>query len=290
MLNCEIETVLAVRNKLGEGVIWDPKEQCLWWTDILANKMFRWSFKGDIDEFETPFKLGSFGLTSIKNRFVVAFDFGFAFFEPLTGKVETLCEIESQLKENRMNDGRVDREGRFWAGSMRQSGTGKLGSLYCLKDQQGTAKLDNIEISNGLCWSLDGQRIYHADSPTRQIKVADVNKRSGEITNWRQFTKTAKGAYPDGACIDSENHLWSAQWGSHRVRRYNPMGEEVFEVELPCKQPSCVAFGGPDMQYLFVTSAWEGLYEQPHEASDDGNLFVLKTNVKGIAESICTQT
>ncbi|GAB5379113.1 MAG: SMP-30/gluconolactonase/LRE family protein [Aliiglaciecola sp.] len=289
MLNCNLETVLNVQNRLGEGVIWDSSQQCFWWTDILTNKMFRWAFNGKPQVFDTPHRLCSFGLTPVANKFIAAFDFGFAFFEPLTGKIENVCEVESSLHNNRLNDGRVDRQGRFWVGSMRQSESGELGSLYCLANGQAIKRLDGIEISNGLCWSQNGRQIYHADSPTRTIKVADYNAENGQISHWRKFVKTDKGAYPDGACIDNEDHLWSAQWGSHKIKRYTPLGEEVFEFELPCKQPTCIAFGGPDLQHIIVTSAWDGLENEPGNTSDQGSVFVLKTNVKGIVESICTQ-
>lgn len=289
MLNCELETVLTVHNKLGEGVIWDDSAQCLWWTDILSKKMYRWQFGHAAEAFDTPFQLCSFGLTPIENKFIVAFDFGFAFYEPLSGKVEKICDVEAQNSANRMNDGRVDRQGYFWAGSMRASGVGKLGALYSLSNLQSVCHLEDIEISNSLCWSLDGTRIYHADSPTQKIRMASVDPLNGLPGSWKTFVQTDKGAYPDGACIDSEDHLWSAQWGSHKIKRYNPLGEQVFEFELPCEQPSCITFGGPQMQHIFVTSAWDGLAKQPNKDSPDGNVFILKSNVKGIAESICTQ-
>jgi sugar lactone lactonase YvrE len=227
-------------------------------------------------------------LTANTSELIVAFPKGFAKFNPAEQSVQWICQTESELATTRLNDGRVDRQGRFWSGSMDTKEREAIGSLYCLQHGAANKRDANFIISNGLCWNLVGDRIYHVDSPTRVIKCAEFNSENGQIGSWQVFATTPSGAYPDGACVDMQDCLWSAQWGDSCVRRYSPKGELLFTLKLPCKQPSCVAFGGDQLDYLFVTSAHVGL---PHDLlakkSGDGNMFVYKMPYSGVEESLC---
>lgn len=164
---------LEVHNTLGEGVIWDHHNDLVWWTDILNSKMYSWHFESGLSIYNTPEPLCSFGLTNEPGRFICAFSTGFAYFSPYSDETKWLCKVEEHYPDTRLNDGKVDRQGRFWAGSMRMSGDGPQGSLYCLdKHISGvrvSAMLKDIQISNSLCWSPDSNFMYFADSPTRQI-------------------------------------------------------------------------------------------------------------------------
>lgn len=280
---------LEVGNTLGEGVIWDHRQQCVWWTDIKQNKMFKWSFDDQLCQYDTPESLCSFGFTSDPDNFVCAFASGFALFNPVTGAVQWITKITENLSYNRLNDGRVDRQGRFWAGSMREKGQGLNGALYRLDEHQITKMLSDVQISNSLCWSQKADYMYFADSPKQTIWRMKFEPSSGEIGHKQIHVKTENNAYPDGSCIDSEDQLWNAQWGASQVVRYDTLGKETLRISLACCQPSCVAIGGPDMSYLFVTSARAGLSEEvlnKHPAN--GNLFIYKTPFKGLEESICT--
>lgn len=285
----ELVAQLDVQNRLGEGVIWDAENACFWWSDILSSKLYRWHLEGQPEIFNTPEALCSFGLTAQSNVFICAFASGFALFDPIKNDLQWLCKVDQDKPNNRMNDGRVDRAGRFWAGSMRQSGHGPLGGLFCLRDGEAVKHIDEIKISNSLCWSKEGTTIYFADSPAQCIKQGAFDLATGIITDIRTFTKTNTNAYPDGSCVDNENCLWNAQWGSSKVKRYNSAGEEIFSIDLPCEQPSCVSFGGPNMQHLFVTSAWDGLSpDDKGMYQANGNCFVFKTPFTGIKEQVCT--
>jgi sugar lactone lactonase YvrE len=131
--------------------------------------------------------------------------------------------------------------------------------------------------------------MYFSDTATQIIQRADFDPATGAVSNLSPFIKTNEGAYPDGSCVDSQGYLWNAQWGSAKIKRYDPLGREVLSIDLPCKQPSCVSFGGPKLQHLFVTSARKDLQQQTLEQQpSNGNLFIFATPFTGIAEPICT--
>lgn len=285
-----IETI-PVGNMLGEGVLWDDRTQSLWWTDIEERRLFRldWASR-NLETMPTPERVGSFGLTASGDRLIIAFESGFGLFDWRSGTVEWLTRPESPPRGLRFNDGRVDRQGRFWAGTMvedtERAGSATAASLYRLDpDGQAHPCLGGIGIANGACWSPDGSRFYFADSPTRTISVFDFEAASGTLGERRVFATTPESAFPDGATVDAAGYLWSATWGAGQVIRYAANGSIDCIVDTPTRQPTCVAFGGPNLDLLFVTSARAGL--SAHALKDDphaGDLFVYATSSKGIAE------
>lgn len=288
MLHTELIHTLNVQNTLGEGVIWDHRNQTLWWTDIEASLLFNWRFGEDAQSIPLPERLGSFGLTRDPHALLCAFESGFALFSPSNGNITWLCKVEQDKKDNRLNDGRVDRQGRYWAGSMNEGTQDKTGTLYRL-DAGLAIPMDNqIQISNGLCWNQSGTTMYFADSPSRQIQRFDFDPQTGTLGKSQIFARTERGVYPDGACVDTQDNLWSAHWGAGVVRCYTSSAEQLTEVNIPCPQPSCVALGGPDMQHLFVTTARVGLStQQLAQFPQSGNLFIFKTDAQGVHEEIC---
>jgi L-arabinonolactonase len=281
---------LEVSNILGEGVIWDERNQTLYWTDIESRKFYSWGFLTGVHHYDCPERLCSFGLTEESDCFICAFESGFAFFRPLSAQINWLSKVESDLPHTRLNDGRVDRQGRFWAGSYVEGKGQQSGGLYRLeKNGQTTKVINDLQIPNSLCWSPDGQTMYFSDTATQIIQRADFDPATGAVSKLSPLITTNRGAYPDGSCIDSQGYLWNAQWGSAKVKRYNPQGQEVLSIDLPCKQPTCVSFGGPNLQHLFVTSARKNLQQQVIEQQPgNGNLFIFATPFTGIAESICS--
>lgn len=283
--------ILAVNCLHGEGVQWNPDDGCLWWTDISASMLHRWHLDTRTHTtFATPERLASFAFIDGRRDLLCAFARGFALFDPFAG---TLCPIEQPEPEGsgrRFNDGRADRQGRFWVGTMVEDharAEAFSASLYCMdRDGDLHVRERGIGISNGLCWSPDGSRMYFADSTRRTISVYDFDIDSGEISTRREFARLPEGAEPDGACVDAEGCLWSAHWGAGQVVRYAPDGTILDTIPIPATQPTCVAFAGPRLDLLCVTSARIGLDEaalarQPHA----GNLFVFKTGATGLAES-----
>lgn len=288
VVNATLIESLKVKNTLGEGIIWDAASACVWWTDIDGSKLYRYQSEDkQLDHWTTPERLGSFALVSDSEFLICGFASGFAYFNPHSGELQWLEKIEQNNPGTRLNDGRADRQGRFWAGSMVESGDRGAGALYCLDQQlQVASKVSGLTISNGLCWSPDSTVMYHTDTPSRRIHAYDFDAATGAIANQRCLVRTEKGCFPDGSSVDAEGYIWNAQWGASQVVRYSPEGEVDFVLPLPVSQPTCVAFGGPKLDRLFVTSATQGFDEQTLSAEPEaGNVLVFQTNISGIADA-----
>jgi sugar lactone lactonase YvrE len=284
----ELIDTIRVSNTLGEGVIWDDEAQALWWTDIHARRLYRydWQTKA-IERFATPERLCSFGLVKASRKLVAAFESGFALFNPSDSSLEWLARPKADTVSTRFNDGRVDRQGRFWAGTMAEREAERGHSiLYSIDAKCRLVRRESgIMISNGICWSPDGRRFYFADSPRGVIYTYDFDAVSGRLASRQVFAQTADGASPDGANVDSQGYLWSAHWGAGRVLRYGPDGRIDRVLDVPASQPTCVAFGGPDLDLLFVTSARDGLAPDALGLQPSaGDVFVYKIGIAGLPE------
>ncbi len=291
MITATLMETLEVKNTLGEGVIWDAIGAAAWWTDIDGSKLYRYDpAHKQLDHWSTPERLGSFALVADSDYLICGFASGFAYFNPHNPQIVDLQWLQKTEQDNpgtRLNDGRADRQGRFWAGSMVESGDQGAGALYCLDQQlQVTSKVSGLSISNGLCWSPDSTVMYHTDTPSRRINAYDFDATTGAIANQRCLVRTEKGCFPDGSTVDSEGYIWNAQWGASQVVRYSPAGEVDFILPLPVSQPTCVAFGGPQLDRLFVTSATQGFDQQALLAEPEaGNVLVFQTNITGTPDS-----
>jgi len=284
----ELVETLRVRNTLGEGIQWDVETKAAWWTDIQERTILRYVLStGALDTFAMPERVGSFGLIEGSDNIVAAFESGFAI-AGLDGTIlRWLGKPDAALPGVRFNDGRVDRQGRFWAGSMVETDLRDArGNLYSVSEDGVVQRRERgIIISNGLCWSPESRHMYFADSPLRTIYVYDFDANDGSIANRRVFAHTPDGAHPDGATVDAEGYLWSAHWGAGQIVRYRPDGSVDRSLPVPASQPTCVAFGGPDLDLLFVTSARENLSEQVLASQPDaGNVFIYKMDVKGLPD------
>ncbi|MEX0300671.1 MAG: SMP-30/gluconolactonase/LRE family protein [Kordiimonas sp.] len=286
----ELIDIIPVQNTLGEGVVWDERIGAVLWTDIQESKLFRLDFATrNVEKIKLPHRLCSFALTETPTQLLAAFDCGFALFDYRSGDLNWVAQPDSVNKTSgrRLNDGRVDPSGRFWCGGLVEAeGQDADADLFCLEDSGAlSTKETGIAISNAICWNAGGNRMYFADSPTRAIYLYDIEQTTGEMSNRRLFAKTPEGAFPDGAVTDTHGQLWNAHWGAGQVVQYTLEGEVAQIVETPVTQPSCVAFGGPARDILFVTSARQGLSAE--ELVDDqhaGALLMYKTNTKGSAE------
>jgi L-arabinonolactonase len=278
---------VSVGNTLGEAVLWDGLDRRAWWTDIQERRLYRYEpISHTLERFDLPERLGSFGFIEGSERIVGAFESGFAYYHPESAALEWISRPKHAAENVRFNDGRVDRQGRFWAGSMVEGFGEPTGKLYCLAKAVSEEHLTGINICNSLCFSPDGRHMYFADSPLRTILRFDLDLDTGALSNRLVFARTPRGAFPDGSNVDSDGHLWNAQWGAGCVVRYAPDGTISGRVELPVTQPTCVAFGGDAFDLLFVTSAREGLdaatlATQPQA----GDVFIFQTDVTGCKES-----
>lgn len=281
--------VIPAANELGEGIVWNALDGCAWWTDIQRRRIHRWQpADATVDSFAVPERVGCFAFVDGSDELIVAFESGIALYDLDNGATRWLARPESGQTGRRFNDGRCDRHGRFWAGTMVEDNRAPAASatLYCV-DSQGIVhrRLDGLHISNGLCFSPDSRHCYVADSERHVIFHCEVDPESGQLRDRRVFAETPQHSFPDGATVDSDGCVWSAQWGGSQVIRYTPDGRIDRILEVPTAQPSCVAFAGPNLDLLLVTSARTGLSaaalaEQPMA----GHVFMFRPGCTGLAE------
>ena len=185
----------------------------------------------------------------------------------------------------RFNDGKVDPWGRFLAGTMDWGHGGPVASLYMLSgDGTVTTLLDGVVISNGLAWSADGATLYYIDTRRESVDAFDIDKKTGKLSG-RRVVAEISDVSPDGMAIDDDGCLWVALWGGSRVQRVEPAGGSFLEaIELPTSHVSSVAFGGPHLDELYITTAKDGLSAEQLDAEvHAGDLFVAHPGVSGPA-------
>lgn len=278
--------ILPVGNSLGEGILWDSRRSRLWWTDIAARRLYCHHDNDRTEVVALPDRAGSFALVQDSGQLLVAFAGSLALFDPADGQINTLWNLPQPSSGIRFNDGRVDRAGRFWCGSMVEDDSGVAKAcLYQVDRGNVRAMRDGIHISNGLAFSLDGRALYFADSARHTIWRHVLDGEGRVLGRRTVFAQTPAHVFPDGATVDSEDCLWVAHWGGAQVVRYTPAGRIDRVVTLPVTQPSCVCFGGAQRDLLFVTSARAGLApdiraQQPQA----GDVFVYRVGVSGVDE------
>ncbi len=203
-----------------------------------------------------------------------------------TSKITTLAEPEAGNAATRMNDGKPGPDGRFYGGSMPYGGKEPIGCLWRFeKDHSFTPAIEQVTISNGLCWSRDAKTFYYIDSPTRQVVAYDFNRETGALSNKRVPVHVPEeNGIPDGMTIDADGNLWVAHWDGYSVGCYSPHSGELLEkVVLPCPRPTCCSFGGPDHSLLYITSSRNGSENMtPAEAKASGYLYVVEPGVQGV--------
>jgi sugar lactone lactonase YvrE len=219
---------------------------------------------------------------------IVALRTGFFFFDPANAQFTPIAEPERDAPENRFNDGRTDRQGRFWAGSLHDPETAPTGSLYRLDTDLSCHKMvEGIYASNGLAFSPDSAMAYFADSPRRTVWAWDFDQADGALRNRRVFIelRDSEGA-PDGAAVDTDGGYWLTQPPSGRVVRYDPRGRIDRALELPVSQPTCVAFGGSRMDTLYITTAkYRMSPEKLRREPLAGAIFAAHPGVTGLPDA-----
>lgn len=282
------ELVLDAHAETGEGPLWDVAAQRLWWVDIPRGAIHQFD---PADGTDTVDYAGQpVGAVALRNRggLLLAVQAGFA--ELHDGQLRLLVGVEQDRPENRMNDGKVDPAGRFWAGTMALDSTPGAGTLYRL-DTDATVHpmLKGLTISNGIDWSPDGQTMYFIDSTPGTVTAFPYDGTSGDIGPGETLIEIPESqGLPDGMTVDSAGGLWIAIWGGSAVRHYSPDGVLIGVIDLPVTQVTSCAFGGPDLGDLYITTAAEGLspverVEQPHA----GAVFRVWPGVIGREPQIC---
>lgn len=284
----EIRCVNPAGALLGEGTLWSQREQALYWVDILACRLHRfdpasaaqnsWTFAEEIsavaERATTP------GLIVTLRR-------GFALFAPaVDSEPRYLHQPEAALPGNRFNNGKCDKQGRFWGGTMDFACEAPTGALYRYDpDGSCTRHDEGFAVTNGPTWSADGRTLYFNDSVNGRIHAYDFDAATGTLSNKRLWHSFAPGdGVPDGMTTDATGRLWIAHWGGSCVSCHDPVtAQELCRVMLPTSHVTNCAFGGPDLRTLFITSARSGL--TPGQLAAEplaGGLFVVTVDSPGV--------
>lgn len=286
---CTLVAQWDIGATLGESVIWDDRVNRFYWTDI-ENRclyIFQWGEKAPV-KHTLPARLASFGLTKDSDILFAAFDYGLAWLNLRDLSVQLIVNIEAENPNTRLNDGRMDRQGRFWVGSMFNKVTADTIGAGNLYKYSGLGELsihrEGIVIPNSLAWSPSGEKMYFADSKTFRIDQYDFDKETGIPSNPKIFATLNKGIHADGSCVDADGCLWNAQWGNGQVVRYAENGDAIFHLDLPTVEPTCVGFGGPDLDHLCVVTANLGGHNAQRPSIGNGSVYLFKTSVKGLIE------
>jgi sugar lactone lactonase YvrE len=254
----EVELALDAKADLGEGPVWDAANQALIWVDIMRGRVHTFQPEGHrCRNVAVGQPVGAVALRST-GGLVLAVRDGFGRLDPGSERLQMLAPVRAADRgELRMNDGKCDAAGRFWAGTMNLDVRPGEGALYRLDpDGRVHVMLREVTISNGLDWSLDGRRMYYVDSPTQRIDVFDFDVEAGLLSNRRPLVNVpAEKGLPDGLTVDAEGFLWLALWGGGALHRYSPEGVLDLELPLPVTHPTSCTFGGPDLRDLYITTA-----------------------------------
>ncbi|CAN5116091.1 SMP-30/gluconolactonase/LRE family protein [soil metagenome] len=267
---------------LGEGPLWDARRARLLWLDITRHQIHEFDpATGQDRTRDVGQPVGAVGLRR-QGGLIGALRDGFARIDE-TGGCTFVASVESENAETRMNDGKVDPSGRFWAGTMALDSSPGAGSLYRLA-ASGRAErvLTRLTISNGMDWSADRRLMYFIDSVRRTVDVFDYDDPSGAISGRRPLCEVTEGL-PDGMTLDAEGQLWVAVWGGGCVLRYSAAGALTGRMTIPVSQVTSCAFGGTDLRDLYVTTASRGLTpDQRAREPHAGALFVCRPGPSGV--------
>jgi len=284
------EPVSELRAEHAEGPAWDARLGELLWVDQFAGLVHRGSLDSATGRLRVvrSYSIGSatgavVPVAGADTGWLVAAGAGFAHLAP-DGTVAVLAEPEHDVRDrNRMNDGKCDPLGRFYAGSMAWDKRPGAGSLYRFEaERRVVPMLRDVTISNGMAWSGAGDLMYYIDTPTQRVDVFDVDPGGEPVARRTAFTIAAGDGAPDGMCIDHEGCLWVALWGRGQVRRYTPDGVNVAIVEVAAPLASSCAFGGADGRVLFITTSQEGYTERDSARHPEaGRVFAVRLPVGG---------
>jgi sugar lactone lactonase YvrE len=270
---------------LGEGPLWHPMEKCLYWVDIVAAILYRLNKDNSIDKFTMPSKIGSIAWCA-KGGLIAALSDRFVTIDTVSGRTQDVALPLQGIKNVMFNDGKCDRQGRFWAGTKDNAEKNPIGALYCLNKGGVKEMLNGFTVINGIAWNLDNSLMYICDSPARQIYQYKFNSKRGSLGKMCVFLQIPEEeGFPGGLTVDSQGYLWSCHWDGWQITRYAPTGEIDSIIPMPVPRPTSCCFGGPDLKTLYVTSASIDLTAaQLADAPQSGMLFALKTGIKGLPE------
>jgi L-arabinonolactonase len=283
----EVSVLGETRNIHGEGPVWSELLQKLFWTDIESRLL--WEYDPRSSAFRSRPMTGKVCSFAFREQggMLIAFDRGLSFYDLETQTEEYILDVEPDLPTTRLNDGRCDRQGRFIVGGFDSSEKG-LSAAYRLDGDMSLHRLfGGLSSANSTCFSPDGTTMYYADTPQAAIWAFDYDIVTGTPSERREFCSFAdQPGLPDGSVIDAEGYLWNAQWNGSRIARYRPDGTVDRVIETPCLNPTSLAFGGPDLDVLFITTSRLTLSADQVRAQPlAGALLSIKPGVRGMVET-----
>ena len=281
-----IDTVWLGPDALGEGPMWHAQEQALYWIDIVKPSVQRLDpVSGDYQEWRMPDLIGSV-VPHAKGGMVVTVGDSVLHLDTASGKLTPIAKIPHWSDDVFMNDGKCDRQGRFWIGVASFDAENPKGGLYRLDPDGTVTQMEKgITISNGLGWSPDEKTFYYTDGLRYRVYQYDFDNVGGALSNRRtflQFDKTPVA--PDGLTVDSEGCVWEAHWNNWKICRYAPDGSLLLEIDMPVQRPTSCIFGGPHLDTLYVTSCSRDRDETEALSPPAGAVFAIDVGVKGLPE------
>ena len=287
-MTSEPRLIWDLKADLGEGPVWVERDAALWFVDIKCQKIYRFDpHSGEQSAWDAPEQVG-FVLPAESGGFIAGLQSGLYRFDPDSGAFSLIVEVDSDLPDNRLNDGVVDPKGRIWFGTMDNSERAKNGAFYCFdRGELKRTHLAGIAITNGPAVSPDGDRLYWVDTLAGTISACDIGA-DGELGPPREIVRIApREGHPDGPTVDAEGCIWISLYSGWEARRYSPDGALLERVRFPVSNITKVAFGGPDLRSAFATTARhllraDALEQQPLA----GGLFRFEPGVTGVASPL----
>jgi sugar lactone lactonase YvrE len=274
----------------GESPVWDPGRNVLWWIDVQGQWLLGWSSDtGSIPNFPLPSQPGLVALTT-SGDLIIGLEDGLWRYSPEAGSLDLLCPVEPDNSSTRINDGKPDRQGRLWFGTMEKHGGGApVGGLYCFDPMAGLVQVrDQVRIPNAIAISPAGDRLYFADSPTGVVESWRIEPDRPALAEQSVLATYSADEKPDGAAVDENGDIWIAVVGGWRLDRITAAGARVAAVRLPVARPTMPAFGGRDGRSLFVTSQRRFLgHGDLSRQPGAGKLARLQVSVSGMAARRC---
>ncbi|MDB4092208.1 SMP-30/gluconolactonase/LRE family protein [bacterium] len=282
------ELIVNCRNDHGEGIFWNPSDGLVWWTDIQGCVL--WSFDPETSKsasFPMAERVCCFAPRA-QGGLIVAYADRVVLFDLVTRDETIVTWFEPDNSETRLNDGRTDRQGRLVVGGMNEVSGKHDSSVICIDtDLEVRTIIDQVSCTNSTCFSPDGATMFFADTPDRKIVAYDYDIDSGSVSNRRLHASFMnEPGLPDGSCVDAEGGVWNAEWEGHRVVRVAPNGTIDQVIDVPVWKPTCCAFGGPNLDTLFITTSRlmsdeEALIKEP----SSGGLFAVKPGIRGVIDT-----
>lgn len=279
-----VTAALPLVTRVGEGPVWDYKYNRLLWIDTQGS-VFIYT---PSDEKNREIKIDKLVGTVVpytQDTVVVALEDGIYKLNIETEQLTFLAAPEGGIAGNKYNDGKCDAQGRLWVGTMDKDCTPKKANFFVYDGKNSQKVLTDVSISNGVAWSLDNKTMYYQDTPLKTVSAFDFDETNGTISNRREvISLTENMGTPDGNTIDAEGMLWVANWEGACVTRWNPKtGELLQKIDIPALNVSALAFGGENLDELYITTA---SYYMPEDKAplypEAGKLFVVKPGVRGV--------